>query len=339
MDEIAFVEILDAAGRVVARHRVERLPAVIGRGYASDVIVDDPAVNPSHARLWRDGSGALRLDDLDTVNGVADGDGTPLQGSIVLDQDRAVRLGGTLLRVRQPSDPVAPTRRHAAPSPALEPVAAPQPAGRTLLGRLGSAPVAIGVCAVAAAVFAVDSYLGNSGRVTSAQMVGGALAILAMLALWAGCWAFASRLLTGRFRFLGHLAIASIALAAFVVLFAAAGYLSFIAPAGEVQALLSLLVSVGLFAAVIQAHLGLSSSLPGRRRAGIAIGIAIALTVFAGLGDWAGADEFDTSLDYAGEIKPLGSRWVRGVTLDRFLEEARDLRTEVDDMAREANEE
>ena len=337
MDEVAFVELLDNGGRVLARHRLDRLPAVIGRAYASDVILDDPGVDPAHARLWRDGSGALRLDDLDTVNGIVDDDGTPVRGSILLEPDRAVRLGHTTIRVRQAGDPVAPAVRTAA-SPPRRIVAAPVTEERPPIGPLGSPGVAIAVSAAAAAVFAADSYLGNTGRVTSAEMVGGALAVLAMLALWAGCWAFASRLVTGRFRFLGHLAIASVALALTVILYDVSGYLSFIAPSGGAHELLVLVVSIGLFAGVIHAHLGLSSSLPSRRRSGVAAGIALALTLFAGLGDWASSDEFDTTLDYAGEIKPLGSRWVRAVTLDRFLEETQDLREEVDDMARAANE-
>ena len=338
MDEVAFLEVLDGAHRVVARHRIDRLPAVIGRGYESDVILDDPGVDPAHARLWRDGSGALRLDDLDTVNGIVDADGTPLQGSIVLDRSRMVRLGRTTVRVRRPGDPVAPAVRNATSSPREVDPPPAAAADRRLPGRLGSPGVALGACALAAAIFAVDSYLGNTGRVTSAEMVGGALAVLAVLSIWAGCWAFASRLVTGRFRFLGHLAIASVALALSVILYGVSGYVAFIAPSGGAHALLILLISIGLFAAVIHAHLGLSSSLPGRRRSGVAAGIALALMLFAGLGDWASSDEFDTSLDYAGEIKPLGSRWVRAVTLDRFLEETQDLRKEVDEMAREADE-
>ena len=336
MDEVAFVEVLDGA-RVVARHRVERLPAVIGRGYGSDVILDDPGVNPAHARLWRDEAGSLRLEDLDTVNGIVEGAGAPLQGSIVLDPERTLRLGRTLIRVRQPLDPVAPTVR-SLPEPPLEPIAPSEPPARRLLERLGSPRIAIGVSAAAAAVFAVDSYLGNTGRVTSAEMLGGALAVLAVLALWAGCWAFASRLLTGRFRFLGHLAIAAVALAAMVLFNGMVGYLRFIAPSAGAQAMLSLLASVAMLAAVIHAHLGLSSSLGRRRRSGFALGFAVTLMLLSSLGDWAASDEFDTSLDYAGDIKPLGSRWVRSVTLDRFMEEAQDLRAEVDEMAREANE-
>ena len=331
MGEVVFVEVLDAAGRVAARHRLDRLPAVIGRAYDGDVILDDPYICARHARLSRDASGALLLDDLGTVNGTGSG------GGMALAPDGTVRLGRTTIRIRQPGDPVAPTLRDLPAPPPPSAAAAPDVAVSS--GRLGSPGFVLLVACITAGVYVLDSWLGNTDRVTGAELVSEAAAVFSVLALWAGCWAFASRLLTGRFRFPGHFAIACLALAAMTLFSVATGYLAYIAPPEGGQAVFGLLAGVGLFAALLHAHLGLATTLPARRRSGISLGIAVTLTLLVGMSAWSAEDEFDTSLDYAGNIKPLDGRWVRAVTLDRFLDETKDLQREVDDMATEAEEE
>lgn len=335
MDELAFVEVLDGAGQVVARHRLDRLPAVIGRAYESDVVLDDPYVSPLHARLSRDESGALVLDDLGSVNGIVDGPGSVAQGSVALGPDRVVRLGRTAIRVRRRGDPVAP---------ALRDIPAPPPAAaraeRSLVpaaSRVGSPGITLLIALATAAVFVLDSWLGNTGRVTGAELVSEVAGVFAMLALWAGCWAFASRLLTGRFRFPAHFAVACIAMAVTILFYVATGYLAYVAPPEGGQAMFGLVAGIGLFAALLHAHLGFATTLSRRRRSGISLGIAVTLTLLVGLGALSEADDFDTTLDYAGNIKPLGGGWVRTVTLDRFLEETKDLRMEVDEMAKEAD--
>ncbi len=328
MGEVVFVEVLDGAGRVFARHRLDRLPAVIGRAYDGDVILDDPYICARHARLSRDESGALLLDDLGSVNGTGSGDG------MALAPDGTVRLGRTTIRIRQPGDPVAPTLRDVRAVPPPSAAAAPDVALSSR--RLGSPGFVLLVACITAGVYVLDSWLGNTDRVTGAELVSEAAAVFSVLALWAGCWAFASRLLTGRFRFPGHFAIACLALAAMTLFSVATGYLAYIAPPEGGQAVFGLLAGVGLFAALLHAHLGLATTLPARRRSGISLGIAVTLTLLVGMSAWSAEDEFDTSLDYAGNIKPLDGRWVRAVTLDRFLDETKDLQREVDDMATEA---
>ena len=339
MDEVAFVEVLDGAGRVTSRHRLDRLPAVIGRAYDSAVVLDDPYICPQHARLSRDASGALLIEDLGSVNGIAEPGGAARAGHVTLGPDREVRLGRTMIRVRQPGDPVAPTLRDAGPVP-IDTVAARETdphSPATVVDRLASPGSAIAAGLVAGCAFALASWLGSTSRVTPAELVSEVAGVIALLAVWAGCWAFASRMLTGRFRFPGHFAIACIALAVTIGFYAATGYLAYIVPPDGGQAVFGLLAGIGLFAALLHAHLGLATLLSGRRRSGISLGIAVTLTLLAGLGSWSGSDDFDTTLDYSGTIKPLGGTWVRAVTLDRFLEDTRDLRTEVDDMAREAD--
>jgi pSer/pThr/pTyr-binding forkhead associated (FHA) protein len=70
MGALAWVEVLDAHGHVRARHRIDAVPAIIGRGYGCDVLLDDPWVSPVHARLYRDLDGSFVLEDAGSENGL-----------------------------------------------------------------------------------------------------------------------------------------------------------------------------------------------------------------------------------------------------------------------------
>ena len=70
MDALAYLEVVDRHGDVVARHAIYGSTARIGRGYEADVILDDPYIAPEHVTLEPIGSGRFRLTDLDTQNGI-----------------------------------------------------------------------------------------------------------------------------------------------------------------------------------------------------------------------------------------------------------------------------
>ena len=70
---------------------------------------------------------------------------------------------------------------------------------------------------LAAGLFAWNAWLGTYGKSGASDAVSTAVGLLLLLAVWAGVWAVAGRLVVHRFRFLAHLAVASgIALAALV---------------------------------------------------------------------------------------------------------------------------
>lgn len=69
METIAVVEELDRHGDVVRRRMVSRLPTRVGRGYASDIMVDDPYVAALHLEIRLDADGALEVADMGSLNG------------------------------------------------------------------------------------------------------------------------------------------------------------------------------------------------------------------------------------------------------------------------------
>jgi hypothetical protein len=66
------IEVLARDGEVLTRHRIERLPATIGRALDNDVIVDDPFVAPLHLVLEARGEGPAQVvaRDAGSRNGV-----------------------------------------------------------------------------------------------------------------------------------------------------------------------------------------------------------------------------------------------------------------------------
>ncbi|CUU55007.1 DNA segregation ATPase FtsK/SpoIIIE, S-DNA-T family [Parafrankia irregularis] len=78
----------------------------IGRGPASDIVLDDPEVSREHAGLTITAPETVELRDLDSRNGVA-WDGFRLDGPAVLREADVFQLGETVLALRRPAHPAA----------------------------------------------------------------------------------------------------------------------------------------------------------------------------------------------------------------------------------------
>lgn len=97
-------------GRLVREAVFRTLPVAIGRGPESDIVLADPAVSRSHARLEQDAEGRLLLRDLGSRNGIRLGPARVETAAV--DGVLHCHLGGTELEVEGISD--APTLEIAA---------------------------------------------------------------------------------------------------------------------------------------------------------------------------------------------------------------------------------
>src|SRR5258708_4105446 len=100
MDEMILVEVLTRHREVAARYRFAGPEVHIGRGYANDVIVDDPYVAVEHLRVRRGDDGALVAEDIGTLNGMHVDRGADRVERVVLNGDQVIRIGRTDLRIR-----------------------------------------------------------------------------------------------------------------------------------------------------------------------------------------------------------------------------------------------
>ena len=74
----------------------------VGRGYDNDVVIDDPYVAARHLRVFRDEEGQLVAEDLGSVNGLYLDRDSRRRARILIDPERPLRVGYTLVRVRGP---------------------------------------------------------------------------------------------------------------------------------------------------------------------------------------------------------------------------------------------
>lgn len=319
MGPVIFVEVLDRRGHVAARARLETLPAIVGRGYGSTVILDDRFVSPEHARIARDEAGALVVEDLGSTNGVFDAVSGERLSRVALRPGLQLRIGRTVVRFSFADQPV--------------PAALPDPAITGLGRMLASRRTVLGVCVAAPLLVAWQSYLGDYGRVSIAEPVSAALVTVLLLAIWAGGWAFASRVLVHRPQFLAHLAVASAGLIAGMALSTVTSYVGFLRPSQPGMSGIAAVGLVGLGAAVLYGHLTLASSMPQRRRAVAAALVAVALSGVAELVEQADRDESVDTLEFSGVLKPVGTRWLRSTSLESFLGEVDRLQARADSLA------
>jgi FHA domain len=320
-----FVEVLDHRGRVRSRTRLETYPARIGRGYTSDVIVDDPWVDASHASVTADETGALAIVDEGSTNGLRPA-GPGARGRVqrlAVTNGTVCVVGHTTLRFVDPAEPMPPT--------ISEQVGDHGPLAR--LTRPVSA-LALGVALLA--VLTLNAYLGSTERTSIAKLFTGSLALLAMVGVWSGAWALAGRLLSHRPRFLGHLGVAAAALLALAAWSEGSEWIGFMLSRESAVSAIGALVMLAGLAIALYGHLTLATLMTRRARWRGAAGVALAAFALALLSSYAEHDRFSDRMQFPSELKPVSVRLLRAETPAAFTAGVKTLREQVDALAAEA---
>jgi hypothetical protein len=183
-----WIEILSRQ-EIAARFKIVGSEARIGRGYANDVIVDDPYVAAEHLRVFRDEAGELVAEDLGSANGVYLGEGKQRLAHILVDGKQPIRIGQTFLRIREEGFAVEPER-----------VGRPeQHSHRIVLAAV------LGVAVLA--VSEIRTWLSQTSEVQPTTYMMPLLAVVTTVLAWAGIWALLSRIFAGRSLFLRNLLI------------------------------------------------------------------------------------------------------------------------------------
>lgn len=212
MEQVIWVEILARSRQVLARQRFAADQVRIGRSYANDLVLDDPAVAPFHLVIAHREDGVLVATNLaDNAGLFADGGRRPVE-SIDIDPDMPFRIGQTLLRVRTPAYDVAASHAGAPARP-------PSPLGRVAW------PVVAAIVAVGTSLAAVWVQSVTEPRVTPLLSAG--LGVLLLALIWAGIWSLISRAVSGRWRFDRNFEIGAAMIFAYVVIFAAIPILAY----------------------------------------------------------------------------------------------------------------
>jgi FHA domain len=192
-----WVEVLSRHRDVTVRFRVDAPELCIGRSYDNDVIVDDPYVAGRHLKVFHDEAGQLVAEDLGSANGMYLDRGRNRLGRIVVDGNVPIRIGHTLIRIRETSHAVE-GERLVASGRRFVPVAAALVLGALLLG-----------------IDATKTWFSQTGEPHVSNYLLPALVLTGVALLWIGMWSLLSRLFSGQSHFLRHVLIAETAVLAF----------------------------------------------------------------------------------------------------------------------------
>lgn len=324
---------IERAGGARSWHRVEGAALTLGRALANEVIVDDPYLEGRHAEVTRGDDGTWYLHDLGSTNGVWMG-ATRVQGPLALVPGQELRLGHTIVRVRDRHEGVAPALvdRPAAPAPR---VAAASAAGEPALARwLGEQKGGRYVLA-AIVLFALNTWLGSSSQSAASELFTMGSGVWLLLSVWAGAWAIFSRIVVQRFYYNGHLVIAATSAVAALALLALGGWLEFLAPGSSLPGALSAGLGIVYVAATVCAHLGLATHLPRERLVRTATGLGLGMLLLFGVSEAIDDREYTFMPSYVASLKPVTPGVVPAVPVEAFTATLDDLQAEVDRLARD----
>jgi hypothetical protein len=325
------LEVLDARGAVKSRTRIDRLPALIGRGYACDLIVDDPYVDAVHVRLTEDAAGAIVAEDAGSVNGMRAGapEFRP-ETSVHVVPGLELRIGRTRIRCCDPTQAVAPTLPDpTAPSRRAGVAEAPPPP------RWLDRPLTrYGVLALGMAIVLVHTYLGTAERTNAAKIAGEGIGFLLMTAVWAGAWALGGRLAAAhRPAFTSHLAIAWAVMGILTVVGIADSWLKFLWPTGLAAPALAGIAGLAIAIAMLTQHLAVASTMQPAKRVKVSSAIVIAMLAIGALISFANDDTFSSKLEIAGDLEPIPARYIPAERITDFASSVKELQKKADDEA------
>jgi Inner membrane component of T3SS, cytoplasmic domain len=321
VDEVIFLEVLEGDA-VHARHRLERFPVTVGRGYTNDIILEDPKVSASHLRIERTEEGKLVVRDVGSHNGTFRVEPWTRLAELELVDDARVAVGDTVLRFRGRSHPVEDTRVTAVPL-------APR-------GRVFERPFAFPAMLAAAVVaFLLQEYLSNYQKTDWGSMTLAVLVPVVTAFLWAGIWAVASKVARRQFHFGAHGTIASLGLLGLLSLPLLLGTVVYSLALGTWVRWLYLLGYLGWMGCVFFWHVRYVSRAEPKRLALMLAVILVCFGVLTQLDSLLGDEDFSSSLDFDRTLLPPAFRVASAKPVDAFFEDTQELQKKVDALAKE----
>lgn len=318
MSFLGVLEVVDRAGHVLERVRVQQLPFRIGRALDNDLVLDDAYACPHHAEI--DGPESLQLIDLNSINGCFAGNERQPQTRIPLEQTQDLRVGHTHLRFRHANEQL--------PGTVLDPLAGSR---WFAIDHWSWGLVATLACALS---IAIDNIISSTQSVRLGTMVSGVAPGLIVLGLWALAWSLVNRVVAHRFHYFGHLVIGGAAVVFANLLEVFGGYSSYAWSLDEWLPAFGSLAGAVLVSVLLFSHLRLISR--GKARALLLpaglVGLAfLSLMLLPDAAD----DRFTSEPKITGSLKPPFAALRAGKSSDEFYEDALGVMEEVDAAAAE----
>ncbi|PTL85566.1 FHA domain-containing protein [Vitiosangium sp. GDMCC 1.1324] len=321
MDEVIFLEVLEGDG-VHERHRLERFPVTVGRGYTNDIILDDPKVSASHLRIERTEEGKLVVRDVGSHNGTFRVEPWARLAELELTDDARVAVGDTVLRFRTRSHPVEDTRVTAV---------AMAPRGRRF-DRPFAFPAMLAVTVVA---FLFYEYLTNYQKTDWGSLALAVVVPVSAAFLWAGLWSVASKVARRQFHFGAHGTIGSLGLLGLLAIPLLLSLGVYSLGLGPWARWLYLVGYLGWMGCVLFWHLRYVTRAEPRR---LAVMLTVILVCFGALtqaDSLLGEEDFSANLEFNRTLLPPALRLAPAKPVDTFFEDTKELQEDVDALAKE----
>lgn len=196
---MSWIEVVDRAGRVIARRTAMGVPCTVGTAVDNTLVVEDPEVAPYHARIDREADGSLTVTVLGGSSGLHRPGAPERAMSLALTRSAAVAMGGSVIRIVDDA-----TRDVSVAAATIEPM----PDGwRAFVARR---PVQWGSVAVLTVIGAGIGFFTLPGSERAVNALLWAVALLLFECAWVGAWALTGRIRHGRARFGQHFVVATV---------------------------------------------------------------------------------------------------------------------------------
>ena len=322
MDAVIFLEVMDGEG-VQARHRLERFPVTVGRGYTNDILLEDPKVSAEHLRIERTGEGKLVLRDVGSQNGTFRVAPWGRLAELELTDDTRVAVGDTVLRFREPSHKVEDTRVMAVPAEAPR---------RRVFDRPFAFPAMLGG---AVAAFMAYEYLTNYQKTDWGSLALAVVVPVLAAFAWAGLWSVASKVTRRQFHFGAHGALGSLGLVGLLFIPVVMGLVGYSLSLGPWRHWLYLLSYLGWMGFIIFWHLRYVTRFEPRRLGWVLAGVLGGFGALLQAGALLGEEDFSPALEFNRMLLPPSLRLVPPRSVDAFFEDTRGIQTDVDALTRD----
>ncbi|HEX2165923.1 MAG TPA: FHA domain-containing protein [Longimicrobiales bacterium] len=287
------VEVVDPrGGGVKARVRLDGVPVHVGRGYDNDLILDDLYVDARHARITVSPDGVAEIEDLGSINGLVVVNGPGRVPRVDARPGTQVRVGRTILRFRDPAEPVPP---------ALADLPRDTRAARAIASPAARAALCVSATALVALYSWSALYDQNSGTMAAA----GVVMFVLMGAMWAGGWAVASRVNVNRFNFIAHFTVVAFLTVLTLAFTSIQAWAEFMLPDNPVWVPFGVLGWIGLFTVSVAMHLRLATTMDRVRRWRAAAATIAGLALMIGWVAYTAGDTFTDVPEFSGVVKPL----------------------------------
>jgi pSer/pThr/pTyr-binding forkhead associated (FHA) protein len=307
------LEILDHFGRVRERHRVEHFPFSIGRGYDSDIILDDPYISPQHLVLEM-GEGNLTLKDLNSTNGSYLPHSKQGFDEVELVYDQKIRLGHTFIRFRD--------SRHSVKLTQVDRL-------RTNIVNdlLSSKLFFVFFQLLFIGFLALQEYQSSTGEYRFGHVIySEAIPMLIVLAIWSGIWAIFSRISSHYFYFLPHMLIVTMAIFSESIFNIFYSYASFAFSTETLFNVLEYLTSALILGFMFLGHFRFASIMRTRKQAIISVTLSVTIVGLMVLNQYVDQRDFSASPDMEDSIKAPYFRVAPTIGLDEFLKKTSSLK-------------